>query len=122
MLNYILEWIYFYSGTQIKGQTTEFKSQVEQEKISLKLTSKQAACLFNVLYHSNLFHEEKTGHFIEKIASHFLVNTNEEINPTSFRTFFYCPDPDVKEIIKKHLFEGINYINEDNPLKNRNKP
>ena len=121
MLNYIMELIDFHGGTKIKGQVTELKSKVEQEKISLKLTSKQAACLFNVLYHCNLFHEEKIGHFIEKIASHFLVNTNEEINPTSFRTFFYCPDPDVKEITKKHLFEGINYINEDNSLTNRNK-
>ena len=122
MLNYILEWIIFYGGTQIKGQTTELKSQVEQEKIRLKITSKQAACFFNALYHGNLFYEEKIGLFIEKIASHFLVNSNEEINPTSFRTFFYSPDPDIKEITKKHFCEGINHINEYNPLKNKNKP
>ena len=122
MLNYILEWIIFYGGTQIKGQTTELKSQVEQEKIRLKITSKQAACFFNALYHGNLFYEEKIGLFIEKIASHFLVNSNEGINPTSFRTFFYSPDPDIKEITKKHFCEGINHINEYNPLKNKNKP
>ncbi len=122
MLNYILEWINFYGETPIKAQTTELKSQVELEKIRLKITSKQAACFFNALYHGNLFYEEKIGLFIEKIASHFLVNSNEEINPTSFRTFFYSPDPDIKEITKKHFCEGINHINEDNPLKNKNKP
>ncbi|MGV8830042.1 MAG: hypothetical protein ACWA6U_17170 [Breznakibacter sp.] len=112
----------FVAKQDVVDRMLTLKSQVEQEKIRLKITSKQAACFFNALYHGNLFYEERIGLFIEKIASHFLVNSNEEINPTSFRTFFYSPDPDIKEITKKHFCEGINHINEYNPLKNRNKP
>ena len=121
LLNFIQQLINFHENVRRDNHPPQSNSCENHEKIKLKLTLKQAACLFNVLFYCGLFHEDKTGVFISKIAANFQVNSDEDINPMSFSTYFYNSDPDIIESIKQLFLNFIKYLIQDNKLKYNKK-